>query len=123
MAIKPKLPAQKAEKYKGQVKGDAAPGDAYADPYMAHDGQIQGMDSLRDDIGEKSGFETSGYIDKKGTPYGEAAKFNFLPPGMEIDDQENADIRSMPYKEVTDMSYPGDGWEPGLKKGVKGKSM
>jgi hypothetical protein len=61
---------------------------------------------------EKSGFVTSGYLDKKGTQYGEAAKFNFLPPGMEIDNQQTAEINAMPYKKVIEESYPGDGWEP-----------
>ena len=73
---------------------------------------VSGMESLHNDIGEMSGFQTSGYIDKKGTPYGEAAKFNFLPPGMDISNQTDADIRSMPLRKLTAESYPGDGWMP-----------
>lgn len=73
---------------------------------------ISGLAGTHNDIGEKSGFETTGYLDKKGTPYGENAKLNFLPPGMEIENQENKDIRKMPYTKVTEESYPGDGWEP-----------
>ena len=73
---------------------------------------IKGMSGTHNDIGEKSGFQTSGYIDKKGTPYGEAAKFNFLPPGMDIADQENAEINNMPLRKLTSESYPGDGWSP-----------
>lgn len=73
---------------------------------------ITGMDSLHNDIGEKSGFTTTGYLDKKGTPYGESAKFNFMPPGMNISNQENADINNMPMRELVSTSYPGDGWSP-----------
>ena len=73
---------------------------------------IKGMQGSHNDIGEKSGFDNSHYLDKKGTPYGEGAKFNFLPPGMDITAQENTDQRGMVLKTVTDISYPGDGWEP-----------
>jgi hypothetical protein len=60
---------------------------------------------------DKAGVDNVGYIVKKDTPYGVGAMFNTLPPGMEIEDQENADIRVQPYKEVTDLGYPGDGWK------------
>lgn len=56
-----------------------------------------------------SGFQTSGYINKKGTPHGEAAKFNNMPPGMDIDNQPMADINDMPMKRVVSGSFPGDG--------------
>lgn len=75
-------------------------------------GKIGGMKSLRNDIGEASGFITDGYLDKRDTPYGEAAKFNFLPPGMDISNQETAEIHDMPMRKLTDLSYPGDGWSP-----------
>ncbi len=71
-----------------------------------------GLGHVHNDIGENSGFQTDGYIDKKGTPHGEAAKFNFLPPGMDINDQENRDIRDMPLKKLVEESYDGDGWQP-----------
>lgn len=57
-----------------------------------------------------TGFKTSGYITKKGTPSGADAKFNQLPPGQNIADQECADIRDLPKKEITASGYPGDGW-------------
>lgn len=117
MAIKPKLPSGKGSKYTGEIKGEAQPGDRYAKPMEEHSDVIRGLGGTYDDIGEKSGFDDSGYLVKKGTPYGEQAKFNYLPPGMEIDNQENKDIRAMPFKELTDMSYPGDGWEPAPRKG------
>lgn len=60
---------------------------------------------------DKAGVMNSGYITKKGTPYGVEAMFNTLPPGMDIEDQENTDIRKMPYKELLNKSYPGDGWK------------
>lgn len=118
MAVKPKLPGKSMGKNEGQLKGNAQP-DKFADPYETPEdyGRIPGMDGTYNDIGEKSGFETTGYITKKGTPFGENAKFNFLPPGMDISNQENKDIREMPFKELLDQSYPGDGWEPKPRKG------
>lgn len=64
---------------------------------------------------DKAGFETSGYINKKGTPVTMGAEigyiFNKLPPGMNIDHQDCADIRSEPMKEIVSSSgYAGDGW-------------
>jgi hypothetical protein len=53
--------------------------------------------------------DTMSYIDKKGTPQGESAAFNQMPPGMDIDDQKVADIRDMPMKRITPMGYEGDG--------------
>jgi len=79
---------------------------------MGAPAKIGGLDGLYDDIGEKSGFITEGYLDKQGTPYGEGAKFNFLPPGMDISNQENAEIHEMPLRKLTAESYPGDGWMP-----------
>ena len=73
---------------------------------------ISGIGKVYDDIGEKSGFQTDGYIDKKSSPYGESAKFNFLPPGMDISNQENAEIHRMKLVKLTGISYPGDGWSP-----------
>lgn len=55
------------------------------------------------------GFTTSGYIDKKGTPQGEKATFNRLPPGMDIESQDVHDETSMELKTITPMSYPGSG--------------
>jgi|SRR6267378_1401929 len=113
MSVKPKLPAGKSAMDEGQMRGNAQP-DKFAAPLNEIPPGIKGMNSLHNDIGEMSGFQadTSAYIVKKGTPYGEAAKFNFLPPGMDITNQENADFRNMELKKITDMSYPGDGWEP-----------
>ena len=60
---------------------------------------------------EMVGIKDAGYITKKGTPSGLSAEFNYLPPGMDITNQENTDIRSqemLNYK--GGISYPGDGW-------------
>ncbi len=63
------------------------------------------------DLGDKAGFSKGmSYINKKGTPEGDGASFNMMPPGMDIDDQKVADIRDLPLKEVVSTSYPGDGW-------------
>lgn len=103
-------------KDEGQMRGNAQP-DKFADPM--NDGTSAplggGIDHLHDDIGEKSGFIVDGYLDKGGTPYGEAAKFNFLPPGMDISNQENCEIHDMPLRRLTAESYPGDGWMPAPK--------
>lgn len=59
---------------------------------------------------ERAGFETSGYINKKGTPSGPGAHFNALPPGMNMEKQAVADIRELPYKELV-KAEGFDGWE------------
>lgn len=67
----------------------------------------------KDDMHELSGFyeHASEYLDKKGTLYGEAAKLNEMPPGMDISHQEHSDIRDMPLKFCSDTGYPDDGWQ------------
>lgn len=62
---------------------------------------------------EMVGIKDAGYLVKKEIDHGVTALFNSLPPGMDIEDQENADIRKMPMKTVTAMGYPGDGWTDG----------
>ena len=37
---------------------------------------------------------------------------NYLPPGMDIDNQEMLEAHAMPLQKVTEESYPGDGWMP-----------
>jgi hypothetical protein len=81
------------------------------------DTSIVGMQSGKGADTERQGFDDTGYIDKQGTPYGEAAKFNFLPPGMDISNQENAEIHNMSMKTLVGMSYPGDGY--GSQKDVQ----
>lgn len=71
------------------------------------------MDVLPSSGGEtldKSGIQDTGYLVKKNLPYGVNVFYNSLPPGMDIEDQEITDIRAQPYKEITEKSYPGDGW-------------
>lgn len=93
MSVKPKLPS------KGSGSSPT-PG-------------VPDMGGMKNDIGEKSGFEasTSSYIVKKGTPNGADAQFNCMPPGMDIENQSMTDQRDMPMKTVVSESYPGDGWE------------
>jgi hypothetical protein len=75
-------------------------------------GKIKGISTGGGKSLDKSGFETSGYIDKKGTPSGEGAQFNKLPPGMDIEDQELFHgVGKFPYKSITPQGYAGDGWE------------
>jgi len=60
---------------------------------------------------EMVGIKDQGYLTKKGTPSGLKAEFNFLPPGMDIEDQENSDQRSLKQMDYKGgLSYPGDGW-------------
>lgn len=96
----------------GKGEGQIADREKFAEPMQVVPAHISGIGGTYDDIGEKSGFVTDGYLDKGGTPYGEAAKFNFLPPGMDISNQENVEIHSMPMRKLVDESYPGDGWMP-----------
>lgn len=109
MADKPQLPSGKGAVNKGQIDGN----EPFGQPFELVDKGIAGMGSARGSDSEMTGFQadTSSYIVKKGTPYGEAAKFNFTPPGMDISDQANRDIRNMPLKRVVAQGYPGDGWE------------
>lgn len=94
----------------GQLAGDR---QAFAQPMNPGTvAKISGIGGTHNDIGEVSGFITDGYQDKNGTPFGESAKFNFLPPGMDINNQENAEIHDMPMRKLTSESYPGDGWMP-----------
>jgi len=60
---------------------------------------------------DKSGINDSGYLRKKGIPSGLDAMFNYLPPGMDITDQKDADIREQKMLNYSGgISYPGDGW-------------
>ena len=64
---------------------------------------------------DKAGFQTGGYITKKGTPVTMGAQmgyiFNRLPPGMNIKNQDTSDQRAEPFKQLVETSgYPGDGW-------------
>lgn len=60
---------------------------------------------------DKSGVKDTGYLVKKGLEYGVTAFYNSLPPGMDIEDQENTDIRTQEMKTYSGgISYPGDGW-------------
>ena len=123
MSVKPNLPAGKGTKYVGQIGHDTK----FAKPFEDVDSGVMNMDGTHDDIGEKSGFQanTSSYIVKKGTVYGEAAKLNIMPPGMDINDQTLRDIRDMPLKVYSGgESFPGDGWTPtprDLHEGYKSK--
>lgn len=79
-------------------------GDKYADVNVL---PKSGGESL-----DKSGVHNDNYLVKKGTPYGVDVLFNSLPPGMDITDQEMADIREEPVKMWNGgLGYPGDGWE------------
>jgi hypothetical protein len=60
---------------------------------------------------DRAGVNNNDYIVKKGVPFGVQALFNSLPPGMDIEDQENADIRKMEMETYSGgLGYPGDGW-------------
>jgi hypothetical protein len=59
---------------------------------------------------DKDGINDSGYLTKKGLAYGNNAFYNTLPPGMDIEDQENIDSRKMELKTFKGgLSYPDDG--------------
>jgi len=72
--------------------------------------------SLEGECLDRPGFQTNGYIDKKGTPYDVGgvtnAYFNWLPPGQDIMDQKCADLihGGFKMKELVDASGY-DGWD------------
>lgn len=101
----------KPAQYKGNIDG-ANLGPLSQPMNKGINANIRDLGGLHNDIGEMSGFVTDGYLDKQGAHFGEAAKFNYLPPGMDISNQMNAEINEMPMRLVTDISYPGDGWMP-----------
>ena len=112
MAVQFKIPKARQPVYEGEMRGNAQPNDRFAKPLTNYSHSPEGLGVMHNDIGEMSGFQIDGYFDKNGQPYGEAVKLNYLPPGMDISNQANADIRNMPMKYVTSHSFPGDGWEP-----------
>lgn len=60
---------------------------------------------------DRAGIDDSGYLTKKGLKAGVDEFYNYLPPGMNIEDQHIADIRGQQMKTITDLGYPGDGWD------------
>ena len=68
-------------------------------------------DSAEMSHNELVGVRNSGYLAKKGLEFGVNAFYNSLPPGMDIEDQENSDIRKMEMLAYEGgIGYPGDGW-------------
>jgi hypothetical protein len=123
MAVKPSLPSGKGQANVGQLNNYAK--EKYAEPFEAVDNGVSGMGSIKNDIGEKSGFDadSSAYLVKKGMVYGEAAKLNIMPPGMDIADQPYADIRDMALVEYQGgVNFPGDGAFPVSSKGGNSSS-
>jgi hypothetical protein len=60
---------------------------------------------------ERVGVRDWGYLVKKNLEFGVNAFYNSLPPGMDIEDQENCDIREMEMRVYDQgLGYPGDGW-------------
>jgi len=60
---------------------------------------------------EMVGVRNNGYLVKKGLEFGVNAFYNTLGPGMDIEDQENSDIRQMDMVVYEGgLSFPGDGW-------------
>jgi hypothetical protein len=57
------------------------------------------------------GIKDSGYLTKKGLNASDATMLNCLPPGENIEDQENAEFNRMPMTMVTELGYPSDGWD------------
>ena len=77
----------------------------------AVNGAIGGMESIQKGVNlDDPGFDASGdCFVKKGTPYGEGAMFNQLPPGPDINDQAYAAINDMPLRTYGGgVTYPGD---------------
>ena len=77
-------------------------------------------DSAHMEGNEMVGIKDHDYLVKKNLEFGPSAMYNSLPPGMDIEDQENCDIRKMEMKTITAMGYPGDGWTDGEDRGRPG---
>ena len=70
-----------------------------------------GLPSSGGEVLDRAGIKDKGYINTKGIPSGLDARFNYLPPGMNIEDQKNADIKEQKlYTWEGGLSYPKDGW-------------
>lgn len=92
----------KAANARSKVRHETG-GDKYAD--------VNTLPKSGGESVDKTGINDSGYLVKKGTPYGVDVFFNTLPPGSDITDQELADIREESMKTWTGgLSFPGDGW-------------
>jgi hypothetical protein len=62
---------------------------------------------------EMVGIRDKGYLVKKNLEFGVNAMYNSLPPGMDIEDQENCDIRQEQMVVYEGgVGFPGDGWTP-----------
>lgn len=95
----------KSANARGGKRHDMKGGQRYADVGVL-------PDSAHMAGNEMVGINDNGYLTKKGIVEGGAnVMLHSLPPGMNIEDQENADIRKMPMKTITDLGYPGDGWD------------
>ena len=93
---------EKSANARSKMRHDTG-GDKYADVKVLPNSGGESID--------KTGVHNDGYLVKKGTPYGAEVFFNSLPPGMDITDQEMADIREEPMKTYSGgLGYPGDGW-------------
>lgn len=93
----------KSANARGGKRHDMKGGDPYADMNVL---PKSGGETL-----DKSGINDTGYLVKKGLKYGNTAFYNTLPPGMDIEDQENIDSRDQTFKTYSGgISYPGDGW-------------
>lgn len=106
----------KSANARGGKRHDMKGGNRYADVGVL-------PDSAKVVGDERVGICNEGYLTKKGLVEGGAnVMLHSLPPGMNIEDQENADIRKMPMKTVTAMGYPGDGWTDGADYGRPGET-
>jgi hypothetical protein len=101
----------KSANARGGKRHDMKGGNRYADESVL-------PDSAKMVGNERVGICDSDYLTKKNLVEGGAnVMLHSLPPGMNIEDQENADVRVMPMKTITAMGYPGDGWSDGEDRG------
>ena len=74
--------------------------ESYGKPGAPQSGAIEGMHSWEPNVNlDDPGLDASGGCFRKwGTPFGEAAMFNQLPPGPDINDQAYLHFNTMPLQ-------------------------
>jgi hypothetical protein len=58
-----------------------------------------GFPNRKTETVDRAGINDRGYLDKNGTESGLSARFNFLPPGIDIENQNDSRQHDIPFKQ------------------------